>query len=150
MENQESKDQPKPTITVSILVEAPLSTVWDYWTQPKHIQGWNFASPDWHCPKASNELQEGGHFSYTMASKNGPEQFDFSGRYTAVVPLKSIAYTMDDDRNATVTFTELEAGIEVIETFEAENQNTLELQEMGWQSILKHFKAYVESQATAV
>jgi len=34
---------------------------------------------------------------------------------------------------------------DVIESFEAEDENTLELQQNGWQCILDNFKKYVEN-----
>jgi hypothetical protein len=33
----------------------------------------------------------------------------------------------------------------ITETFEAENENSTELQQKGWQSILDNFKKYTES-----
>jgi hypothetical protein len=43
-----------------------------------------------------------------------------------------------------VLFDETNEGIVVTEQFEPENQNSIELQEAGWQSILDNFKSYVE------
>jgi uncharacterized protein YndB with AHSA1/START domain len=51
-------------IKVETLIQASIETVWDCFTNPKHIIHWNFASPDWHCPKATNDLIEGGEFHY--------------------------------------------------------------------------------------
>jgi hypothetical protein len=34
---------------------------------------------------------------------------------------------------------------EVVETFEAESENSVELQQGGWQAILDNFKKYVET-----
>jgi len=34
---------------------------------------------------------------------------------------------------------------EVVETFEAETENSVELQREGWQSIMNNFKKYVEN-----
>jgi len=33
----------------------------------------------------------------------------------------------------------------IVETFEAENTNPIEMQQKGWQSILDNFKNYTES-----
>jgi len=44
-----------------------------------------------------------------------------------------------------VEFTETTNGIKVIETFEAEDENSAEQQRQGWQSILNNFKKHVES-----
>ena len=46
-----------------------------------------------------------------------------------------------------IKFKEIDdTNTKVIETFEAEDQNPLELQEQGWQAILNNFKTYSELQ----
>ena len=44
------------TITVKAEINSTINIVWDYWTKPEHIMQWNNASPDWHCPNATNDL----------------------------------------------------------------------------------------------
>jgi len=134
------------SITVEVLVEASLDKVWDYWILPEHITEWNFASEDWHCPEAINNLFIGGHFVYTMAAKDGSMSFGFAGTYTDVVEASYIMNQLDDGRMMKVTFQKVGSGhTKVIETFDAEDENTLELQKKGWQSILNNFKKVVES-----
>jgi len=41
-------------ITIQVVVSADKNKAWDYYTLPEHIVNWNFASDDWHCPRASN------------------------------------------------------------------------------------------------
>jgi len=132
-------------ITVSTTINAPLSTVWEKWTSPTHIQNWNFASPDWHCPKASTDLQVGGEFHYEMAAKDGSMSFDFWGTYLEINPEQSLHIFIGDGRNMQVTFETTEAGTKVTEHFEPENQNPEDMQQAGWQMILDNFKSYVES-----
>ena len=57
--------------TIEININAPIDTVWDTWTNPKHVVKWNHASEDWHSPIASNELKVGGKFVYRMDAKDG-------------------------------------------------------------------------------
>jgi len=45
-------------LTVKSIIQAPITKVWECWTEEKHIIQWNFASPDWHCPLAINSLKE--------------------------------------------------------------------------------------------
>ncbi len=47
-------------ITVEAIIEAPIKTVWDFWTKPEHVMHWNFASNDWHCPNANSDFNIGG------------------------------------------------------------------------------------------
>jgi uncharacterized protein YndB with AHSA1/START domain len=131
-------------ITVSATISAPIQKVWNYYTLPEHIVKWNFASPDWECPKATNDLQVGGKFVSTMAAKDGSVSFDFSGVYTKVEDLKQIDYKMDDNRTASVYFEGVDAGTLVKVVFDAENENPEEMQHDGWQAILENFKKHVE------
>ena len=77
-------------ITVQATINAPIEIVWQMWTLPEHITQWCFASPDWHCPAATNDPRTGGKFSSTMAAKDGSFSFDFGGTYTNVINHKVI------------------------------------------------------------
>lgn len=133
-------------ITVSTTIKnKTIAEVWDYFTNPKHVTNWNFASDDWHCPKAENNLEVGKSFTYTMAAKNGEMSFDFSGMYTEIEEYSKINYVLADDRKIFVTFKETENGIEVVEIFDPETENSEELQQAGWQTILDNFKKYTEA-----
>ena len=134
-------------VTVSILIAKPPAEVWPLWTGAEHITHWNNASADWHCPHAENDLREEGQFLFRMAARDGSVSFDFLGTYTAVIEEKLIAYTLADGRKVEVYFAEEGAGTRVTETFDAETENTVELQRGGWQAILDNFKNYAEGQA---
>ncbi len=132
-------------VEVKTLVRAPLKHVWTCWVTPKHVIGWNFASDDWHTPKANNELRVGGRFVYTMAAKDGSFSFDFSGTFIEITEHKKIITRLDDDRMVVVEFEDLGREVSVVETFEIEDENSEELQRQGWQAILDNFKKYSES-----
>ena len=132
-------------ITVMATVNAPVDKVWEYYNDPEHVMKWNHASDDWHSPRAENDLRIGGRFNYRMESKDGKEGFDFGGTYTEVAPNSVVAYKMDDGREARVVFEQAGEGTKVTVTFDPENQNTLELQQQGWQAILDNFKSYSET-----
>ena len=131
-------------IHVSTKIQRDIHTIWNAWTQPEHVIHWNFASDTWHCPKASNDLQVGGKFSYTMASKDGEMSFDFEGVYNEVIPEQKIAYAMSDGRQVEIHFTKEADGILVEEIFDPEQMNPLDLQQAGWQAILNQFAKYTE------
>ncbi len=133
------------SITISVLVNAPIHKVWDKWTKPEHIVRWTFASDDWHAPFAESDLKVGGKFSTTMAAKDGSFSFDFSGVFTDVHAPTRLAYTMDDGRMALVEFQTVGAATKVTESFQMEGENSEEMQRSGWQAILDNFKKYVES-----
>lgn len=132
-------------ITVTNLVEAPIEHVWECWTNPDHIMEWNHASDDWHCPAATNNLEIGGTFCYTMAANDDSAKFDFEGTYTDVVENERIEYSLADDRHISVTFEEEGDKIRVTEIFDAENENPVEMQQAGWQAILDNFRDYTEA-----
>lgn len=138
----DAKIQP---ITVQTKINAMKKKVWDYWTTPKHIQNWNFASNDWICPKAHNSLEVNGEFSYRMESKDGKNGFDFEGTYYNILEDELIEYKMEDGRSVSIEFLQDEDYTIVTETFEPESENSKELQKQGWQAILDNFKKYVES-----
>ncbi|MEM7344173.1 MAG: SRPBCC family protein [Chloroflexota bacterium] len=134
-------------ISIETVVDAPLRTVWDAWITPEDITHWNFAIDAWHCPTAEINLELGGTFNYRMEAKDGSMGFDFEGQFTAIDEYKAIHYKLGDDREVRVEFVEGETGIKVIETFEAEDENSGEQQRQGWLGILNNFKKHVESKA---
>lgn len=139
-------EQPNKTvITVKASIDAPVSKVWDYWTKPEHITQWNNASEDWHTPNAENDLRTGGKFTARMEAKDGSMGFDFSGIYDAVNENEYIEYTMEDGRKVNIRFTSNGNQTEVVESFDAEETNSIDMQRDGWQAILNNFKQYVES-----
>jgi uncharacterized protein YndB with AHSA1/START domain len=132
-------------ITISSTINASIELAWQAFTQSEHITQWNFASDDWECPTASNDLRVDGAFSYKMQAKDGSMGFDFAGMYSKVVPLEQIDFTIGD-RTVSVTFEKLSSEkTKITEAFEAENENSLELQQNGWQAILENYKLHVES-----
>jgi uncharacterized protein YndB with AHSA1/START domain len=132
-------------ITIETTINAPIANVWEKWTKPEHIQNWNFASPNWHCPSAKTDLQVGGEFHYEMASKDGSMSFDFWGTFREIETDKLIEILLGDGRKMKVTFASTEMGTKVTEQFEPENQNPVDMQQAGWQMILDNFKSYAES-----
>jgi uncharacterized protein YndB with AHSA1/START domain len=139
--------EPQKTIpiTVETVVQAPVEKVWSYWTEPKHITKWCYASDDWHAPYAENDLETGGKFRTTMAARDGSAGFDFEGVYTKIEKQKTIEYKIGDGRKVIINFSDLGTGTRVVESFEAESENSYEQQKGGWQSILDNFKKYTES-----
>lgn len=133
------------TITVENTVNAPVEKVWKYWSKPEFITKWAHASDDWHTTRAENDLKVGGKFLSRMEAKDGSFGFDFGGEYTKVEEHKAIEYTMGDGRKVKIDFTPQDNATRVVETFEAESTNPIEMQRGGWQAILDNFKKYTEN-----
>jgi len=139
-------------IQVEIIVHADIETVWKHWNDPQSITGWAFASDTWECPHAENDLTAGGRFLTRMSAKDGSFSFDLTGTYTGVVENEEITYITDkapeeeSSRECEVKFTNLGDGTtKITEIFDAEQVNSIELQQAGWQAILENFKKFVES-----
>ena len=132
-------------ITVEATVNATVEKVWRSWSDPQHIKNWCAASEDWHAPKAENDLRTGGTFSTRMEAKDGSFGFDFGGVYDNVKKDELIEYTMGDGRKVHVIFSPVGDQTKIVETFDAEATNSVEMQRDGWQAILDNFKKYTES-----
>jgi uncharacterized protein YndB with AHSA1/START domain len=134
----------KTKISVETTVNAPIYRVWEMWTNPEHITKWNNASDDWQTPFAENDLQKGGKFRSRMEAKDGSAGFDFEGKYDEVKTNQLIEYTIADGRKVTIVFSDWGDETRIVETFEAEEENSIDMQREGWQSILDNFTRYVE------
>ncbi|MEP7106373.1 MAG: SRPBCC family protein [Ferruginibacter sp.] len=135
----------KSIITVENTINSPVEKVWEYWTKPEHITRWNNASEDWHTPHAENDLRVGGNFLSRMESRDGTMGFDFGGVYDVITNNEYIEYTIGDGRKVKITFSPHGNGTKVVESFEAEATNSIEMQQGGWQAILDNFKKYTEA-----
>ena len=132
----------KINITVQTIVYAPVEKTWKLWTSPEHITQWNNASPDWHTPRAENDLRAGGKFLSRMEAKDGSFGFDFWSVYKDIQPNKSLSLEMGDGRSWDIQFESNGNETKVTEVFEAEQTNPIEMQRGGWQMILNNFKPW--------
>jgi uncharacterized protein YndB with AHSA1/START domain len=143
------------TIAVEIIINSNIQKVWQCWNDVESIQHWAFASDDWECPYAENDLRVGGKFVTRMSAKDGSMSFDFTGTYVEVEEHQKIKYKMDMaidtnengglHRECIVIFTDVSNGtVKVQEEFTPENINSIEMQKAGWEAILNNFKKYVE------
>jgi uncharacterized protein YndB with AHSA1/START domain len=119
-------------ISIETVVNAPLSTVWNSWVTPEDITKWNYAIDEWCCPNAEINIQVGEKFSYRMEAKDGSTGFDFEGTFTKVAKNEAIHFELEDNRVVTVEFSETDEGVKVLETFEAEDENSAEQRKQGW------------------
>lgn len=133
-------------VTGETIVRAPREQAFEAYTSPSDIPGWNFASDDWHCPRASVDLREGGAFSSRMEARDGSMGFDFTGTYTRIEAPEQIEYAFGD-RRAVVLFTERGDGTHVQVSFDPETGHSIDQQRSGWQAILDNFARYVDRRA---
>ncbi|MEO0006269.1 MAG: hypothetical protein RJA20_465 [Bacteroidota bacterium] len=131
-------------ITIQAVVAADRQKVWACYTQPEHITKWNFATDTWHCPAASNDMRVGGKYLARMEAKDGSFAFDFEAVYNEIVDGEKFTYTMPDNRVVQVSFEQTDDKTLVTLIFDPENENPVDLQRSGWQSILDNFRKYTE------
>ncbi len=129
-----------------VLINRPVTQVWEYWTQAEHLMQWNVPFDDWHCPVVENDVTAGGHFKFYMERKDGSEGFEHTGVYDQVIPFEMIAYTLSDGRRSWIEFQQIDSNTIVRERFEPELHTAIELQKEFCQSVLNRFKNYVEQQ----
>ncbi len=127
------------------MVESSLERCWQVWTLPEYIVDWNFASEDWACRKADNNLVKGGKFSYRMGAKDGSMGFDFSGHHSEIEFQSRILSVLDDGRKLEVYFNKRGKYTHVLERFDPDPNAEEELQKQGWQAILNNYKKLAES-----
>jgi uncharacterized protein YndB with AHSA1/START domain len=132
-------------ISIETTIKSDLDTVWLAWNNPEEIKQWCAASDDWHTTESTVDLRDGGTFSSRMEAKDGSMGFDLSGTFSKVIENQLIEYSMADGRSVVIEFSLVENGVKVEETFDAESQNSAELQRQGWQNILNNFAKHVES-----
>lgn len=132
-------------ITISAIIKADTKKVWNYYTQPKHIINWNFADPSWHCPEATNDMKIGGHYKARMEAKDGSYGFDFEAVYTEIIDGKSFTYEFGNRYSIVSLEQHSDNETELKIVFDPENENSVEMQKQGWQSILNNFKEYTEN-----
>lgn len=133
-------------ITIEITILKSVSKVWEYFTEPEHITRWNFASPEWTCPNAENDVQIGGEFNYRMEAKDQSFGFDFKGTYDEVSLFEKIKYHLEDGRNVEVLFESIDQNTtKVTEVFEPDPEQPAQMQREGWYAILDNFHKHVEN-----
>ena len=132
-------------LTVEVSLSVGPEAAWKTMNDPEAIVRWAFAMDTWHCPWAKNDLRVGGQLTSRMEAKDGSFGFDFGGTYTIVEFPRRLAYTLGDGRQVNVEFEPHGTGTRAVETFDAEEQNSLEQQKTGWQAILDNYKKVAEA-----
>ena len=132
-------------ISIQTEIQKPLELIWKTYITPKHIDAWNHATDDWETVGSVSDFSVGGFFKYPMRAKDHSFGFDFEGQFLAIEPLKYIKYRILDDRVVEIKFKPIKQKVLVEVIFDAETENSVELQQQGWQQILNSFKTYVTS-----
>jgi uncharacterized protein YndB with AHSA1/START domain len=120
-----------PVFTISRSYDAPLSLIWQLFSEEKHLaKWWGPKGFDW--VKGTMDFRPGGLFHYCMRGPNGMEMW---GRfaYREIEPLKKVVYTSSfSDPQGGVARAPFAAGfpLEILNTMrfsEAAGKTTLDL-----------------------
>lgn len=68
--------------------------------------------------------------------------FDFEGVYEEVEVNELIQYRLEYGRRVRISFSSEGDQTKVVEVFDAESMNPVEMQRQGWQAILDNFTRY--------
>jgi uncharacterized protein YndB with AHSA1/START domain len=136
----------KNAITVKVFINAPIETVWQCWTGPRHILQWNQPSAEWRTSRVENDLRPGGGFLFVMEAKDGNAGFDFKGVYDEVVIHQRVSYTLADGRKTVNLFNKTGTGTTITETFEPEQGQSRQDQQAFCTGVLETFRNYAEVQ----
>ncbi len=88
-----TKNETNRTVTIERIYDAPLTLVWDAWTNPEHIANW------W-GPKGMNtrilehNFEVGGTWKYAMTMPDGND-FISEGTYIEILPKNKIVTSAD-------------------------------------------------------
>lgn len=134
-------------LNVSIHINQSLDIVWDSWNDENQMKYWMFISDEYEVRHPKNDLKIGGGYSYEMISKKDGVSFDYGGTYIAIELNSFIAFKMKDGRKAEVIFSVIEDVVQIEIRFEAVEEQDVDVQLNGWQSLLNNFKHHVESPA---
>lgn len=84
----------KDKVTLDLLLHAPLTAVWQAWTDGNMILQWFGSDPDGRGVKAMLDVRPGGYFEVTFQNSDGAEHNCF-GVYKEVQAPKLLTFTWE-------------------------------------------------------
>ncbi|HEV7240360.1 MAG TPA: SRPBCC family protein [Thermoanaerobaculia bacterium] len=79
-------------VVITRVVDAPRGTVWEAWTNPKHVPHWMTGPDGWSMPVCEIDLREGGGWHFVWRKSNGTEM-GMRGTYVEVAPPERLVHT---------------------------------------------------------
>ena len=107
-------DLKKRTLTLKRVLNAPVSLVWEAWTQPEHIANW-WGPKGMTTKIITHEFKVGGHWKYSMQMPDGNE-FIADGIYSEIVEFEKII--------SSANFKPMTEGVEIQALFEKDGDKT--------------------------
>lgn len=127
-------------------INANIERVFEAFINPKDLVNWYRASDDWSTPYAEVDPVVGGIYKIRFEDPTGEHSFDYIGEFTDFTKPNLIEYKLGDERSVRIELEELSINKTLItESFDAENENGLEMQKQGWTMILNNLEKYLDS-----
>jgi len=73
--------------------DAPAKLVWQAYSEPALMRRWLGGQPGWSMPVCEMDIRVGGKYRWRWRSKEGGQEFGFSGEMLEVVPHSRIVHT---------------------------------------------------------
>ncbi len=116
---------------VERILEAPVSLVWQMWTEPEHFKNW-YGPMGFSIPVAEMDVQIGGKHLFCMKSPDGSMTMWSTGEYTEIVPNKRLVYTDSPcDENGNIMSPQ---DMGMPEGYPATTEVTIVLEDLGGQT----------------
>ncbi len=97
-------------VVIERTLDAPVSRVWEMWTQPEHFRAW-YGPVGASIPAADMDVRVGGRrlVAMEMETPNGPMRMWFTGEYVTVEPTTLLVYTesMSDETGRVISPAEM-------------------------------------------
>ncbi len=110
----ETNELKNRTLTLERTFDAPLSLVWEAWTQPEHIAQW-WGPKGMETKVLEHDFSVGGNWKYAMQMPDGRE-FIADGTYLEIVEQQKII--------STANFKPMTENVEIQALFRAEGDKT--------------------------
>lgn len=127
-------------------LDAPVSLVWQMWTQPEHFKQW-YGPRGFSVPVAEMDVRTGGRRLVCMASPDGIMKMWTVGTFIEIVPEQRLVYSENpaDEKGEAVS----PASVGMPEGYAATTQVTVLLEDLGDQTkmVLTHLGVPAESGA---
>ncbi len=133
------------SITVKTLINQSIELTWEAFNSPQHMQKWAKSSPEWIVKVAESDLKIGGKIKVILMTHDHSIFLQYGGTYEKIDFNKHINILLEDGRSLDITFSSLHDMTDVQLVIDSIEEQPIDVQENGWQSLLDNLKSYAES-----
>jgi len=140
------------TISLTRVFAASPASVFDAWTNPKHLKNWWKIDEGWAVNIADLDLRNGGTFRLGLRAQDTGDTHVVSGTYYEVVPPRKLVFSFvvegeeqsEIEERVTVEFSDLHGDTKVDLTHaRIRKGESTTFRERSWEAILGNLGAYL-------